>query len=518
MFGGVVLTVAARVAESAAPILLPDDEHNRVLVGHVHPSDWTNPQPVGRYNLVVIGGGTAGLVSAVGAAGLGARVAIVERHLLGGDCLNYGCVPSKALISAARAAAAARYGSTFGVRGAEDATVDFGRVMERMRGLRAGIAPHDSVARLGGLGVDVFLGQARFASRDTVDVGGQTLRFSRAVVATGARAAAPPIPGLSDVDYLTNETVFSLTSLPRHLVVIGAGPVGCELAQSFARFGAQVTVVSDSLTIMPREDPDAAAVVHAALERDGIRLVLGAKVTRVAAAFGGEKVVYFERDGQVGQAAGDVLLVAVGRAPNIEGLDLRAAGIAFDRSGVTVDDHLRTSNRRVFAAGDIASRFKFTHAADAMARIVIQNALFFGRKQVSALVIPWATYTDPEVAHVGLTAGEVAKRSGMRTLTVPFHDLDRAILDGATEGFARVHVDVKGRIVGATMVAPHAGEMIGEMSLAMTAGVSLGTLARTIHPYPTQSEAWKKLGDQWNRGRVTPRVRSMFGAVMRWRR
>jgi pyruvate/2-oxoglutarate dehydrogenase complex dihydrolipoamide dehydrogenase (E3) component len=506
-------TVAA-----AAAVLLPDDEHNRALASHVHPPDWVNPQPSGRYNLVVIGAGTAGLVSAVGAAGLGAKVALVERHLLGGDCLNYGCVPSKALIRAARAAADARNASTFGVRGADDAVVDFGRVMERMRSLRAGIAPNDSVARLVGLGIDVFLGQARFTSGDAIDVDGRTLRFSRAVVATGARAAAPPIPGLADVDYLTNETVFSLTALPRHLVVIGAGPIGCELAQAFARFGAEVTLVSDSPMVMPREDPDAAAVVQAALERDGISLVLDAKVTRVASGRDGEKVVHVEREGREGRVAGDAVLVAVGRAPNIDGLDLQAAGITADRSGVTVDDHLRTTNRRVFAAGDIASRFKFTHAADAMARIVIQNALFFGRKKASALVIPWATYTDPEVAHVGLTADEAAKRPDVRTLTVPFPDVDRAILDGATEGFARVHADPKGRIVGATIVAPHAGEMIGEMSLAMTAGVSLGTLAGTIHPYPTQSEAWKKLGDQWNRGRLTPRVRSLFGTLMRWRR
>jgi len=337
-------------------------------------------------------------------------------------------------------------------------------------------------------------------------------------VATGARAAAPPIPGLADVDYLTNETIFSLTDRPRHLVVVGAGPIGCELAQAFVRFGSAVTLVSDRPGVLPREDPDAAAVVQAALERDGVTLVLGAKVVRVAAGAGVEKVVHVEHAGQVGQVAGDAVLVAVGRAPNLDGLELQAAGIAADPTGVTVDDHLRTSNRRVFAAGDIASRFKFTHAADAMARIVIQNALFFGRKKASALVIPWATYTDPEVAHVGLTADDVARRSDVRTFTVPFHDVDRAILDGATEGFARVHADGRGRIVGATIVAPHAGEMIGEMSLAMTTGLTLGTLAQTIHPYPTQSEAWKKLGDQWNRGRVTPLVRSVFGTLMRWRR
>jgi pyruvate/2-oxoglutarate dehydrogenase complex dihydrolipoamide dehydrogenase (E3) component len=245
---------------------------------------------------------------------------------------------------------------------------------------------------------------------------------------------------------------------------------------------------------MPREDSDAAAIVRGALQRDGVTLVLGAKVTSIAPAFGGETLVHFERDGHEESAAGDALLVAVGRAPNVEGLDLHVAGISVDQNGVSVDDQLRTSNRRVFAAGDVASRFKFTQAADAMARIVIQNALSFGRKKASALVIPRATYTHPEVAHVGLTAGDVRERPDVRTLTVPFHDVDRAILDSATEGFARVHADMKGRIVGATIVAPHAGEMIGEMSLAMTAGVSLGILARTIHPYPTQSEAWKKIG------------------------
>jgi pyruvate/2-oxoglutarate dehydrogenase complex dihydrolipoamide dehydrogenase (E3) component len=363
-------TVAA-----TAPRLLPDDIHNRELLGHVRPPAWTNPQPAGRYNLVVIGAGTAGLVSAVGAAGLGARVAIVERHLLGGDCLNYGCVPSKALIRAARAATDARHGWAFGVRSSGESTVDFASVMERMRALRASIAPNDSAARLAGLGIDVFIGQARFVSGEAVEVDGSTLRFSRAVVATGARPAALSIPGLADVDYLTNETVFSLTTLPRHLIVIGAGPIGCELAQSFARFGAEVTLVSDSARIMPREDPDAAAVVQAALERDGVNLVLGTKVTSIEPAFGGAKTVHFEREGREGLTSGDALVVAVGRAPNVEGLDLQAAGIAFDQNGVSVNDQLRTSNRRVFAAGDVASRFKFTHAADAMARLVIQNGM-----------------------------------------------------------------------------------------------------------------------------------------------
>jgi pyruvate/2-oxoglutarate dehydrogenase complex dihydrolipoamide dehydrogenase (E3) component len=392
--------------------------------------------------------------------------------------------------------------------------------MERLRALRAGIAPNDSVVRLAGLGIDVFLGQARFVSREAVEVGGRTLRFARAVVATGARAAVPPIPGLADVDYLTNETVFSLTALPRRLVVIGAGPIGCELAQAFVRFGSEVTLVSDSARIMPRDDPDAARVVQAALAREGITLALGAKVTRVAPGPGGETVVHFEREGRDGRAAGDALLIAAGRAPNVEGLNLDTAGIEYDRNGVRVDDELRTTNRRVLAAGDIASRFQFTHAADAMARVVIQNALFFGRKKASALVIPWATYTDPEVAHVGIDEREATRRgAAVVTLTVELADVDRAVLDGETDGFARVHADARtGHILGATLVAAHAGEAIGEIALAMTAGLKLGTLSRTIHPYPTHAEVWKKLGDAWNRSRLTPRVKSILQTVMRWRR
>lgn len=490
-------------------IVPPDDEHNRALVAHVHPADWVNPAPAGRYNLVVIGAGTAGLVSAVGAAGLGAKVAIVERHLMGGDCLNYGCVPSKALIRSAREMAAGRQ--------APSDAGNFAAAMTRMRAIRAGIAKHDSAARLAGLGIDVFLGHARFAAPDAVDVAGARLSFARAVIATGARAGAPPIPGLAEAGFLTNETVFSLIERPQRLVVIGAGPIGCELAQVFRRFGARVTILSDSTGVLPREDPDAAAVVQAALEREGVVLELGVSIQRVERLDGIRRVV-FTRDGREASVDGDEVLVAAGREPNVDGLGLEAAGVAYDRRGVTVDDHLRTTNHRIYAAGDIASRFQFTHAADALARIVIQNALFFGRKKASALVIPWCTYTDPEVAHVGLDAAEAAKREDVRTLTVKMADVDRAVLDGETEGFARVHADAKGRVLGATLVAPHAGEMIGEISLAMTARLPLGTLAGTIHPYPTQSEAWKKLGDAWNRTRLTPRVRTLFERVLAWRR
>ncbi|MEP7118804.1 MAG: mercuric reductase [Acidobacteriota bacterium] len=499
-------------------LLQPNDTHNRALLEQVRPAAWLNPEPASRYNLVVIGAGTAGLVSAVGAAGLGAKVALVERHAMGGDCLNYGCVPSKALIRAARAVADARAAGQFGVESGPIGA-DFSAAMERLRRLRTELAANDSVARLASLGIDVFLGQGRFAARDAVEVDGRQLRFSRAIIATGAHAATPSIPGLVEAGFLTNESVFSLTVLPRRLVVIGAGPIGCELAQAFRRFGSEVTLVGDRPRLLPREDADASSLLATVFEREGVTTLLGARVIRVdAQGQAGERSVVVERGGQETIVRTDAVLVAAGRIPNLDGLGLDRAGIRWNPHGVVVDDRLRTANRRVFAVGDIASRFKFTHAADAMARLALQNALFFGRKKASALVIPWATYTDPEVAQVGITADEAATRRDVRSFTVDMEGNDRAVLDGQREGFARVHTDARGRILGATVVAAHAGEMIGEMSLAMTAGVRLGTVARTIHPYPTQSEAWKKLGDASNRTKLTPRLRALFGAFLRWRR
>ncbi len=515
------MKVADRSDAGAAPepLIVPDDVHDRRLVENVHPPGWTNPRPTGRYNLVVLGAGTAGLVSAVGAAGLGARVAIVERHLMGGDCLNVGCVPSKGMLRASRAAAAVREAGAYGVRVAGPIDVDFGAAMERMRRLRAGISHNDSAHRLAKLGVDVYFGDARFVARDAVDVGGTMLRFARAVIATGGRASSLPVPGLAEAGFLTNETVFSLTELPRRLVVVGAGPIGCELAQAFRRFGSAVTVVSLDPRLLPREDEDAAAILAGRFEREGVVLRLGAKLLGVERR-DGAKVVVFQRDGRREEAAGDEILVAAGRAPNVEGLDLETAGVTAGRTGVDVDDRLRTGNRRIYAAGDVCSAFKFTHAADAMARIVIQNALFFGRRKASSLVIPWCTYTDPEIAHVGLYEREARERGlDVTTITVPLAEIDRAVLDGDAEGFARVHADRKsGRIVGATLVAAHSGEMIGEMALAISAGLTLGTLAGAIHPYPTQSEAWKRAGDAWNRARLTPRVRGIFDRLLAFRR
>ena len=330
------------------PALEPFDEFNQELEANVHPPDWTNPKAADRYHLVVIGAGTAGLVSAVVAAGLGAKVALVERHLMGGDCLNVGCVPSKGVISAARAWHAARAGEELGAPVAREPG-DFGRAMERMRRLRAGISAVDGAARFRDLGVDVFLGHGSFTGPATAQVDGTELHFRRAVIATGARAAAPPIPGLDQVRYLTNESIFSLTELPRRFAIIGAGPIGCEMAQTFARFGSEVTLFDMAPQILIREDPDAAEVVQRQMAAEGVRLALGAKILSIEGR-GDEKVVAFELDSESQELAADQLLVAVGRAPNVEGLGLEAAGVEYDRAGVKVGDNLRTTNRRIYAA------------------------------------------------------------------------------------------------------------------------------------------------------------------------
>lgn len=523
------------------------DSSDIELDRHVAPPDWVNPTPRGRYHLVVIGAGPAGLVAAAGAAGLGAKVALIEKHRLGGDCLNYGCVPSKALLKSARVAATVRTASEFGVEVPPGSRVDFGEVMERMRRLRASLSPHDSAERFRGLGVDVFFGTGRFTSPDSIDVGGQSLRFLRALIATGGRAAIPDIPGLAEAGFVTNETVFSLATLPRRLVVLGAGPIGCELAQAFARFGSQVTLIASRANVLPKEDADAARIVEESLRRDGVEIIAQAHVFEVKQR-GDEKLMSIKRVNDISRNAlasgfrrsepdasafrliesespslerrtADELLVAVGRRPNVDGLGLEAAGVAFDsRFGVRVDDRFRTTNRRVFAAGDVCSRFQFTHAADAMARIVLQNALFPGRGKGSSLVIPRCTYTDPELAVVGLTEAEARERGvAVDVLVEEMSGNDRAVVDGETVGFAKVLLK-RGtdRILGATIVASNAGDMLNEITLAMTAKLGLSSLAKTIHPYPTQSEIIKRLADQSQRRRLTPLVQRLFEKWFAW--
>ena len=456
----------------------------------------------------------------MGANGIGAKVALIERDLLGGDCLNVGCVPSKALISAAHAAAAVRNAHQFGVNVPAGTQVDFPAVMERMRRLRASISPHDSAARFRDAGIDVYIGSGRFTSGDTTEVDGRELKFRKAVIATGARAAMLPIPGLDEIDALTNESVFSLTELPKRLIVIGGGPIGTEMAQCFARFGSAVTQIEKASHILAREESDAALVVQESLRRDGVNFLLDATTTRVERR-GDEKVVVVEQNGQELEVIGDEVLVGIGRAPNVNNMGLEAAGVEFDeRAGVTVNDRLQTTNPNIYAAGDVASKYKFTHAADFMARTVIQNALFMGRGKASNLVVPWATYTSPELAHVGIDPAE-AKQNGIEidTYTQQLDEVDRAILESKTEGFVRIHV-AKGtdKILGATVVATNAGDMISEITLAMKNGLGLKEIGSTIHPYPTQAEAIRKLGDQYNRTRLTPLVANSLKKWLQWTR
>lgn len=501
------------------PAVQPLDEHNRALLAAVHPAGWVNPKPPREgYHLVVLGAGTGGLVTAAIAAALGARVALVERELMGGDCLNVGCVPSKAVLRGARAwsqaaGAAARF---HGPR--TEGAGDFAAAMERMRRVRAEMSPVDGAARFRDeLGVDVYLGHARFVTGEEVEVDGARLRFHRAVVATGARAAVPGIPGLRDAGYLTNETIFSLTELPPRFAVIGGGAIGCELAQAFARFGSRVTLLEGGPRILPNDDPDAAAVVADALRRDGVELVTSATVESVSSTEAGKAVRYTAAGGTASVDAAH-LLVAVGRAPNVEGMGLEAAAVEFDpKNGVTVDDRLRTSNPRVFAVGDVASRHKFTHLADAHARLVVRNALFHGRGKASDLVVPWCTYTQPELAHVGITAAEAEERGdGVHTITIPMAEVDRARLDGETDGFLRVHLKRGGdRILSATWVGEHAGDLITQLTQAMVAGTGLGKLGDAIYPYPTRAEAVRKAADQWRRGKLTPLAKRAFGLFFR---
>jgi len=498
--------------------MLENDFWDRATLAQVHPTDWVNPTPADKYDLVVIGAGTGGLVSAAGAAGLGARVAIIERHLMGGDCLNVGCVPSKGLISAARSWATSRrsalaYG---GPALPSDATGDFSAMMTRMRRIRSELSPIDGAARFRDMGVDVFLGQGAFRDAGTIDVGNVSLTFRRAVIATGARAAAPQIPGLNKVSYRTNESIFDLVALPARMIVLGAGPIGCEMAQSFARFGSQVTLIDQADRVLNRDDADGAAVVQRALIADGVDFVARSAVENVSMHDG---VIHVRTlcDGVQQEHSCDELLVAIGRAPNVDGMGLERANVAYSAKGVTVNDRLQTTNPSIYAVGDVSSALQFTHAADFQARMVIQNALFFGRARASDLITPWATYTSPELAQVGHTAESAAKAGvQIKTFTVPLHDVDRARLEGETDGFCRVHVrEGTDQIVGATIVAPNAGDMISEVTLAMTNGLGLGAIGKTMHPYPTQGEVLRKVADSWRRTKLTPFVKRLFTRYFR---
>jgi pyruvate/2-oxoglutarate dehydrogenase complex dihydrolipoamide dehydrogenase (E3) component len=505
--------------------MLPDDEHNRTLIRNVHPQDWVNPEPSGKYNLVVIGAGPAGLVAASVAAALGAKVALIERHLMGGDCLNVGCVPSKGMIRASRVFGEMRHANAFGVEIPKEVKIDFAAVMERVRKIRAQISPTDSAERYRKLGVDVYIGEGQFIGPDIVEVKGRQLSFSNAVICTGTRAAVPSISGLADVGYLTNETVFSLTKLPKRLAVIGAGPIGCELGQSFARFGSQVKIVATHHGILPREDRDATEIILDSMYRDGIELLCCAKELTIKKTDDGKRLT-LDSHGQHHQITVDEILVAAGRVPNTEGLNLEKAVVTYDtKTGIRVNHRLETTNPKIYAAGDVCFPFKFTHAADALAQIVIQNALFphpfgLGRASTDHLIIPWCTYTSPEIAHVGLYESD-AKTKGIEveTFTYPLAEVDRALLDGETEGFARVHVK-RGtdEIIGATVVAGHAGDLISMFTLAMKAKVGLATIGATIYPYPTQAEVIKRVATAWRKTILTEGKKKILRKLFQWTR
>ena len=494
------------------------DEHDRLRIERVRPPNWRNPVPADRYNLVVLGAGTAGLVAAAGAAGLGARVALVERGLLGGDCLNTGCVPSKALLASARRIADARVPSRTGV--ADHPSADFAAAMERMRRIRAEIAENDSAYRFRDLGVDVFLGEGRFVARDAVEVGGARLRFARALIATGARPVVPPVPGLTEAGYLTSETVFDLSARPDRLAILGGGPVGCELAQAFARFGTRVVLIETADRLLPGEEPDVGEILARAFDADGVERALDTRLVEVEPTLTGRRLVL---DGPAGRRSVEVdaILVAVGRAPDLAVLGLEAAGVAVEENGaIRVDDRLRTTNRRIYAAGDVVGVRQFTHLADAHARLVIRNALFPGRARASRLSLPECTFTDPEVARVGHDRTSAAA-AGLETraFVEPWDSVDRARLEGESAGFTRVLVEAESdRIAGATIVGRHAGEAISIVTLAMQSEIGLADLASLIHPYPTRAQALGRIADQYQRTRLGPRARRVLERWMRWRR
>ena len=500
----------------------PMDIYNQKLLSDVHPPDWVNPQPADVYDLVVIGAGTAGLVVAAGAAGLGLglKVALIERNLMGGDCLNVGCVPSKTIIRSSRSIGEIWRCQELGIK-VDGVEIDFGAVMERMRRIRSDISHADSATRFKDLGVDVFLGDGQFASNHTVTVEHQVLKFKKAVIATGTRAAIPAIPGLEAAGYLTNETVFSLVKRPQRLAVIGGGPIGCELAQTFRRLGCEVILLHRGSQVLNKEDPAAAAILQQVLLNEGVQLILDCQVQQVTTTVAG-KTLSYSSNGRSDTAIVDEILIGVGRIPNIESLNLAIAGVAADAKGVEVNDYLQTNNSSIYAAGDVCLKWQFTHAADAAARIVIKNTLFspfgIGKTKLSSLVMPWVTYTDPEIAHVGRSDAD-AHQAGIEfdTINIPMSSVDRAITDSETQGFVKIiHRRGSDEILGATIVASHAGDLISEVTTAMVNKIGLSKLSSTIHPYPTQGDGIKKAADAYRRKLLTPRNQQLLGLLTKF--
>ncbi|MDB4886796.1 MAG: pyridine nucleotide-disulfide oxidoreductase dimerization region [Gemmatimonadetes bacterium] len=467
-----------------------------------------------RYDLIVVGGGTAGLVTAAGAAGLGARVALVERERLGGECLWTGCVPSKALLACGKAAAGVRAAGRYGVHA--EPRIDFGEAMRWVHRARERIAPNDSPERFRSLGVDVIHGTARFTAHRMLDVDGRALTSKRIVIATGSRPALPAIPGLDTVAYLTNETVFELTQRPGHLVILGAGPVGLELAQAFVRLGTRVTVIERGARLLPREEVELAGLLGDHLVADGVTLELGAAVTAVRRSDYGV-VVTRTLNGTSADVGGTHLLVATGRASRTDTMDLDRGGVEIRDGSIAVDAHLRTTAPGVWACGDCVGGPRLTHVADYQARLVIRNAFFPFRGKADYSAIPWVTYTDPELAHVGLTEREARERhgSGVRAFTRPFTEVDRAIADGRTAGGVKLVTSARGILLGGHILGSGAGDMIGEVALAVARGLSINALGKLVHAYPSMPEAIRQAAQKYDKARFTGPVQRLTRWLVR---
>jgi pyruvate/2-oxoglutarate dehydrogenase complex dihydrolipoamide dehydrogenase (E3) component len=475
---------------------------------------------LGPYNVVVIGAGTAGLVTAAGTAALGGRVALIERNKMGGDCLNYGCVPSKALIASARLIDRIRHASRWGLE-EQEARFKFENVFESMRSRRGKIAPHDSIERFESLGVDVFSGEASFESPGGIVVDGHKLQARNFVVTAGTRAGIPPIDGIQNVPFFTNETIFDqLRTKPESMIVLGGGPIGCELSQVMSRLGVKVTIVEVLDQILPKEDRDVADWMETHLKTEGIRVLRSSKATRLSVHDG---KVRFElvrsprgaRGTEPTQIVADTLLVSAGRVPNTERLNLEAACVRFNPRGIEVNAYLQTSQPHIYGAGDIVGPYQFTHTADAQARVVVRNILMpfqLLRQKMDHSVVPWCTYTDPEIARVGLNEAEAKQQDiSYDLIRVGINELDRAVIEGEELGFIKV-LAAKGsdKILGVTIVAAHAGDLLHEFVLAMKYRVGLGQLATTIHAYPTFAELARKVGDHYNKKRLTPFLKKVF--------
>jgi pyruvate/2-oxoglutarate dehydrogenase complex dihydrolipoamide dehydrogenase (E3) component len=467
----------------------PGDEET--FLARVRPKNWENPEPRSAYDLAIVGAGPAGLAAAESAARLGFSVILIERNRLGGNSLNVGSVPSKAIIRTAHVYGTMREAEEFGAPIPKEPALEFGEVMARMRRIRMRISEHHSVHELTRLGIDIFFGSARFDSPGVLLVGDTRVHFKKALIATGARPRAPDIAGLDQTGYRTSETIFELTALPNRLVVIGGGPLGCELAQAFCRLGSHVTIVQNDPKFLPREERDAAEILTRSMARDGVEIRLNTTVVG-ARCEGRAKILHVVNSGNESDIQADEVLLSIGRVPNVEELDLETAGVDFDPDqGIRIDDFLRSTNPNVYAAGDVCLELKFTNAAQSSACMAVQNALMKMEQRKSGSAIPWCTFCDPEIAHIGLHVWEARQQAiPIRSFTVMMHDVDRSITDGQNTGFVKVHVaEGSDRILGATIVASRASELINEMAVIMTAGIGMKALADVVHTYPAQSGA-----------------------------